>query len=185
MKKFKNLNPSFDENDNITYQILESINFFERYKEISERYQGHSSPDYNFDNKQELKSIFKDLGYNVKITSRIISFKEVVNDKKNIICFNIGFYKLGMCDLHFYLLKNDHSEESYILGDIFVRLYKTKGWIQKNDYNQSNILDPKFTSYDEFKQIMQEFLPLYEDMKQAFIESGIRSKEDVENYFED
>jgi hypothetical protein len=189
MKKFKRLNEHSIDAYNITYQILESIDFFNRYKALSDKYQGNEDLEFmlnlKLDDTKQFKAIMLELGYKVKITPRLIQFSEIINDGANIFNFNIGFYKIGICELHTYLSANNGSDDNYIMGDVYIGLYHLKSYIKDNDYNQPNFPYPKFSTYQEFKEIMQVFLPLYEDMKKAFIESGIRSLEGIENYFEE
>lgn len=165
-----------------TYQILQSIDFFNRYKAISDKYNVPLDLFKTLPDVKQFKSIMLELGYKVKHTSRYLYFVEKINNGENLFKFNIGRYTWGKCELHVYL--NDKNDNN-ILGDVFVGLYKTKEMVFNNDYNKVNIISPRFHSYQEFQQIMQEFLPLYEDMKQAFIDSGIRTKEDIANYFKE
>lgn len=182
-KQYIRKNIRINKVESLTYEYLNSFNFFERYEKMCKSHR--SSTDLTMDNPDmdRLLDIVKKCGYikSKKSSKKTIVFNEKINNDDNIIKFYIGQLNIGQCEFQIYF---NSKEDEYILGDVGCGMLILKSYVEDNDFTKSYTPYPNFTTYEEFQIIFKEFARLYEDFKKAIIESGIRTLSDVEDIIE-
>ncbi len=139
--------------------IFESINFYERYKSLSDKTRNNERRLEKTDKKQVL-AILEKLDYKVKYVSKGNFYKIV--DSLNNWTFNIHFsLKYGLVEI-ILGCKNNISEK-FIGGASCVICEDIE--YSKNIKSEELIKDPSFDNYETLQEIFKEALSLYEDMK--------------------
>lgn len=140
-------------------EVLEKINFVERYKALSEKF---SNSENTFENYENVKvfEVFETLGYKARYNKKADFFivGEVKNKDSYAFRFNISL-KYGVAELIWEAWHNDEVR----VGDpwdVFIRLLS-------NDMGKVPVL--YFHSYDELKEIMKIAFEMYEDFKRELI----------------
>jgi hypothetical protein len=145
----------------LTKEALEkfnSINLLERFKQISESFQAENLfEDYS---NEIIIERFKSLGYDFKYNKKEAFFGLQHEDGKYIFRFNLSL-KFGIIETIMWA-KNTVSGEEY--GGVFSRLMKL---IQKFNGAQNivTVLYPRFSSYEEFEEIVKNLMLIFEDFK--------------------
>jgi hypothetical protein len=181
--KYIRINKRVNKIESLTYELLKSINFFTRYQKLC---QSHIHPSFEYEDCNDitkLLAIIKTNGFEKakKSSPKTLKFTEKINNGENLIKFYIGKLDIGLCEFQIYF---NSKEDEYILGDVGGRLYPLLQYVETNNFEENRLPYPKFRTYEEFEQIFQEFALIYQDFKQAVIDSGIRSLEDIEDIIE-
>ncbi|MDA2643435.1 hypothetical protein [Bacillus cereus] len=140
-------------------EVLEKINFVERYKALSEKFSNSENTFENYENEKVFE-VFETLGYKARYNKKADFFivGEVKNKDSYAFRFNISL-KYGVAELIWEAWHNDEVR----VGDpwdVFIRLLS-------NDMGKVPVL--YFHSYDEFKEIMKIAFEMYEDFKRELI----------------
>ncbi|EEK60022.1 MULTISPECIES: hypothetical protein [Bacillus] len=140
-------------------EVLEKINFVERYKALSERFSNSENTFENYENEKVFE-VFETLGYKARYNKKAGFFivGEVKNKDSYAFRFNISL-KYGVAELIWEAWHNDEVR----VGDpwdVFIRLLS-------NDMGKVPVL--YFHSYDELKEIMKIAFEMYEDFKRELI----------------
>ncbi|MEB9401061.1 hypothetical protein P4J11_01825 [Bacillus cereus] len=140
-------------------EVLEKINFVERYKALSERFSNSENTFKNYENEKVFE-VFETLGYKARYNKKAGFFivGEVKNKDSYAFRFNISL-KYGVAELIWEAWHNDEVR----VGDpwdVFIRLLS-------NDMGKVPVL--YFHSYDELKEIMKIAFEMYEDFKRELI----------------
>ncbi|PET28783.1 hypothetical protein [Bacillus cereus] len=136
-------------------EVLEKINFVERYKALSEKFSNSENTFENYENEKVFE-VFETLGYKARFNKKADFFivGEVKNKDSYAFRFNISL-KYGVAELIWEAWHNDEVR----VGDpwdVFIRLLS-------NDMGKVPML--YFHSYDELKEIMKIAFEMYEDFK--------------------
>ena len=136
-----------------------SINFTERYRKIMEQYNDFNNRMHKVDKNEILKTL-KHLGYNFKIFSpgQECYLEESISNFKYDFSFNS---KNGIMQIYI----------SIYFNNIKVKYQENFAFIYRalmGDMNL-NTTAPKFKTYDEFKEIINSLLKIYEDFKNEFL----------------
>lgn len=149
--------------ENIGVQIFESINFYERYKALSEKTRTNEERLENTD-KKIVTDIFKELGYNPKYVSKGQFYR--IADSNNVLDFNLHLcIKYGVVEV---IMGCKNNTSNIIFGGpaaIICESIEYSRSISLDGY----VKDPSFGNYEVLEEIFKEVLSLYEDMKQATI----------------
>ncbi len=146
--------------------VYNNINYYSRYKDLSEKYFTEEERLEKIDKKIVL-NILSDLGYTGKYNSRE-SFFQIQEDFRNKkFYFNINL-KYGLVELIFGLLDDIDEEKNQIIGGTACGVCEL---IEINKGQESNeyIKDPRFRTYEELKEILKEAFSLYEDLKKEVV----------------
>ncbi|KAB2424563.1 MULTISPECIES: hypothetical protein [Bacillus cereus group] len=140
-------------------EVLEKINFVERYKALSEKFSNSENTFENYENEKVFE-VFETLGYKARYNKKADFFIvcEVKNKDSYAFRFNISL-KYGVAELIWEAWHNDEVR----VGDpwdVFIRLLS-------NDMGKVPVL--YFHSYDELKEIMKIAFEMYEDFKRELI----------------
>ncbi|MCR6785327.1 MULTISPECIES: hypothetical protein [Bacillus cereus group] len=140
-------------------EVLEKINFVERYKALSEKFSNSENTFENYKNEKVFE-VFETLGYKARYNKKADFFivGEVKNKDSYAFRFNISL-KYGVAELIWEAWHNDEVR----VGDpwdVFIRLLS-------NDMGKVPVL--YFHSYDELKEIMKIAFEMYEDFKRELI----------------
>ncbi|BCA33717.1 hypothetical protein CN520_21470 [Bacillus cereus] len=140
-------------------EVLEKINFVERYKALSEKFSNSENTFENYENEKVFE-VFETLGYKARYNKKADFFivGEVKNKDSYAFRFNISL-KYGVAELIWEAWHNDEVR----VGDpwdVFIRLLS-------NDMGKVPML--YFHSYDELKEIMKIAFEMYEDFKRELI----------------
>ncbi|MEC2711555.1 hypothetical protein P9Z56_18075 [Bacillus cereus] len=140
-------------------EVLEKINFVERYKALSKQFPDRENTFENYENEKAIE-IFESLGYKARFMKKENFFivGEVKNKDSYAFRFNISL-KYGVAELIWEAWHNDEVR----VGDpwdVFIRLLS-------NDMGKVPVL--YFHSYDELKEIMKIAFEMYEDFKRELI----------------
>ncbi|ASZ68375.1 hypothetical protein [Bacillus cereus] len=140
-------------------EVLEKINFVERYKALSEKFSNSETTFENYENEKVFE-VFETLGYKARYNKKADFFivGEVKNKDSYAFRFNISL-KYGVAELIWEAWHNDEVR----VGDpwdVFIRLLS-------NDMGKVPVL--YFHSYDEIKEIMKIAFEMYEDFKRELI----------------
>ncbi|PFW06121.1 hypothetical protein [Bacillus cereus] len=140
-------------------EVLEKINFVERYKALSEKFSNSENTFENYENEKVFE-VFETLGYKARYNKKADFFivGEVKNKDSYAFRFNISL-KYGVAELIWEAWHNDEVR----VGDpwdVFIRLLS-------NDMGKVPML--YFHSYDELKKIMKIAFEMYEDFKRELI----------------
>ncbi|ANV69995.1 hypothetical protein COD78_06420 [Bacillus cereus] len=140
-------------------EVLEKINFVERYKALSEKFSNSENTFENYENEKVFE-VFETLGYKARYNKKADFFivGEVKNKDSYAFRFNISL-KYGVAELIWEAWHNDEVR----VGDpwdVFIRLLS-------NDMGKVPVL--YFHSYDELKEIMKIAFEMYEDFKRELI----------------
>ncbi|PGU80849.1 hypothetical protein [Bacillus cereus] len=140
-------------------EVLEKINFVERYKALSEKFSNSENTFENYENEKVFE-VFEALGYKARYNKKADFFivGEVKNKDSYAFRFNISL-KYGVAELIWEAWHNDEVR----VGDpwdVFIRLLS-------NDMGKVPVL--YFHSYDELKEIMKIAFEMYEDFKRELI----------------
>ncbi|CDN38222.1 hypothetical protein [Bacillus thuringiensis] len=140
-------------------EVLEKINFVERYKALSEKFSNSENTFENYENEKVFE-VFETLGYKACYNKKADFFivGEVKNKDSYAFRFNISL-KYGVAELIWEAWHNDEVR----VGDpwdVFIRLLS-------NDMGKVPVL--YFHSYDELKEIMKIAFEMYEDFKRELI----------------
>ncbi|MGZ9677796.1 hypothetical protein [Bacillus cereus] len=140
-------------------EVLEKINFVERYKALSERFSNSENTFENYENEKVFE-VFETLGYKARYNKKAGFFivGEVKNKDSYAFRFNISL-KYGVAELIWEAWHNDEVR----VGDpwdVFIRSLS-------NDMGKVPVL--YFHSYDELKEIMKIAFEMYEDFKRELI----------------
>ncbi|HDR6287119.1 TPA: hypothetical protein QCU33_003130 [Bacillus cereus] len=140
-------------------EVLEKINFVERYKALSEKFSNSENTFENYENEKVFE-VFETLGYKARYNKKADFFivGEVKNKDSYAFRFNISL-KYGVAELIWEAWHNDEVR----VGDpwdVFIRLLS-------NDMGKVPML--YFHSYDELKEIMKIAFEMYQDFKRELI----------------
>ncbi|MGL4759299.1 MAG: hypothetical protein ACRCXZ_08235 [Patescibacteria group bacterium] len=180
---YKRVNKRLNKTESLTYEFLNSINFFTRYEKLCKDH--YYPPLTSMDNGdvKKMVEIVKNNGYPKakKSSSRTIAYMENTDGGENNFAFYIGFLNIGKCEFQMYFYS---KEGEYILGDVCAGLDQLRYMVEDDYFEWKTVGYPKFKTYEEFEEIFIEFAKIYEDFKKAVIESGIRTKGDIEDIIE-
>jgi hypothetical protein len=182
-KQYIRKNKSVNKVESLTYELLISINFFKRYEKLCK---SHRHPTFETMDGSDivvlLKTIQKNGYYKAKISNKkTIKLIEKINKGNNLIKLYISKLDIGVCEFQIYF--NSQLDE-YLIGEVGASFYRLKQYVELNNFERVAFPYPNFKSYEEFEDIFKEFVQIYEDFKNAIIECGIRTKEDIENIIE-
>ncbi|MEW4203783.1 hypothetical protein Q0O28_12750 [Bacillus thuringiensis] len=140
-------------------EVLEKINFVERYKALSEKFSNSENTFENYENEKVFE-VFETLGYKARYNKKADFFivGEVKNKDSYAFRFNISL-KYGVAELIWEAWHNDEVKAGDP-WDVFIRLLS-------NDMGKVPML--YFHSYDELKEIMKIAFEMYEDFKRELI----------------
>jgi len=139
-------------------QIFLSINFSERFKMLSEKYNDFENRLNKVD-KKEVQTILSKLNYTFKYTEGHFVLKETFDDDYIHLALSL---KGGVFSPRLTIFQ-DRAFWKISSGN-FVSIYRSL----KQNIN-AQIMMPIFSTYEEFEQIAKEVLGIYEDFKQEFI----------------
>ncbi|MCM3329106.1 hypothetical protein M3641_20705 [Bacillus cereus] len=140
-------------------EVLEKINFVERYKALSEKFSNSETTFENYENEKVFE-VFETLGYKARYNKKADFFivGEVKNKDSYAFRFNISL-KYGVAELIWEACHNGEVRAGDPWG-IFIRLLS-------NDMGKVPVL--YFHSYDELKEILKIVFEMYEDFKRKLI----------------
>ncbi|RFB57743.1 hypothetical protein [Bacillus thuringiensis] len=140
-------------------EVLEKIEFVERYKSLSEKFSDRTNTFENYENEKAIE-VFESLGYKARYNKKEDFFivGEVKNKDVYTFRFNISL-KYGVAELIWEAWHNGEVRAGDP-WDIFIRLLS-------NDTEKVPVL--YFHSYDELKDIMKIAFEMYEDFKRELI----------------
>ncbi|PFZ52293.1 hypothetical protein [Bacillus wiedmannii] len=140
-------------------EVLEKIDFVERYKSLSEKFPDRTNTFENYENQKAIE-VFESLGYKARYNKKEDFFivGEVKNKDVYTFRFNISL-KYGVAE---FIWEAWHNGEVRAGDpwDIFIRLLS-------NDTEKVPVL--YFHSYNELKEIMKIAFEMYEDFKRELI----------------
>jgi hypothetical protein len=182
-KKYIRTNKRVNKVESLTYELLKSINFFTRYQKLCTSHRNPVFETLDGADITKLLTVVKNNGFeNAKKSSpKTLKFTEKINNGENLIKFYIGKLDIGLCEFQIYF---NSKKDEYIFGDVGANMYRLKQYVETNNFERISFPYPNFQTYEEFEQIFQEFALIYQDFKQAVIDSGIRSLEDIEDIIE-
>ncbi|HDR6300608.1 MULTISPECIES: hypothetical protein [Bacillus] len=140
-------------------EVLEKINFTERYKSLSKQFPDRENTFENYENEKVI-AVFESLGYKARFMKKENFFivGEVKNKDIYTFRFNISL-KYGLVELIW---------EAWHTGEVRVGT----SWAMFVDVlsnDTEKVLRPGFHSYEELKEIMKIAFEMYEDFKRALI----------------
>ncbi|MED2836673.1 MULTISPECIES: hypothetical protein [Bacillus] len=140
-------------------EVLEKIDFVERYKSLSEKFPDRTNTFENYENEKAIE-IFESLGYKARFMKKENFFivGEVKNKDIYTFRFNISL-KYGLVE---FIWSARHNGEVRVGNswDMFVKVLS----------NGSERLPAVcFHSYEELKEIMKIAFEMYEDFKRELI----------------
>ncbi|WP_430612013.1 hypothetical protein [Flavobacterium sp. JP2137] len=143
-------------------KIYKNIDFIRRYEALSTNFQIDDELNYS---KEEVVSIIKALGYDVKFMKKNNFFK--IEQKIDGIKFYFHIcLKYSLVELIVGALYNENN--IFITGDVFGGLYKDMQPLQGVELGKG-INKPSFSSYSELTEILKEAFSIYEDFKTEVI----------------
>ncbi|MGL4759300.1 MAG: hypothetical protein ACRCXZ_08240 [Patescibacteria group bacterium] len=179
---YKRINQNISKKDYITYEILKSIDFFNRYEKLCKDHIHSNTQLKTLLDSKILQSLIKKNNYSNVLRNGNRSLRNVENfNDSNLFKFYIGGLHYSFCEFQIYF---NTIDDLYILGDVGCGLYDLKFNIEKNVFDTPNLPYPKFINYKEFEEIFSAFAKIYEDFKIAVIKSGIKTLEDIESLVE-
>lgn len=149
-----------EEIKNSYYESFRKINFIERFERIRESFNDFDNRMTKLDNK-EVKRIFNEQGYNVKVFSpgQDFYYEEFFGDFK----------------LHFEITKKggiiQNRIDVYFKGEVPEKLDTNFYFLYRVLIKNMNleISTPIcYSCIEDFEQILKEYLSIYEDFKQEF-----------------
>jgi hypothetical protein len=147
-------------------ETFTSINFYERYKKISEKAREGKNIADSLEkiDKKIILDIFEKLGYSAKYVSKGNFFR--ILDENKDWQFNIHFsLKHGVIELIFGITElSENVKHGGTAGSICEDIL-----YQKGDTTNESIKKPMFTSLNEFEEIARASLEIYEDMKKSIL----------------
>ena len=139
-------------------EVLEKINFVERYKALSEKFSNSENTFENYENEKAIE-VFESLGYKARYNKKQTFYcRRSKNKDVYTFRFNISL-KYGVAELIWEACHNGEVRAGDP-WDIFIRLLS-------NDMGKVPVL--YFHSYDELKEIMKIAFEMYEDFKRELI----------------
>ncbi|ASI79959.1 hypothetical protein COC60_12365 [Bacillus thuringiensis] len=140
-------------------EVLEKINFTERYKSLSKQFPDRENTFENYENEKAIE-VFESLGYKARFMKKENFFRvgEVKNKDIYTFRFNISL-KYGLVEFIW---------EAWHTGEVRTGT----SWAMFVDVlsnDTEKILRPCFHSYDELKEIMKIAFEMYEDFKRELI----------------
>ncbi len=148
--------------------VYRTINYYDRYKQLSEKYNTEKERLEKTDKKNVLE-LFKKLGYTAKYKARE-RFYQVLEETNGVqFYFHISL-QYGLTELIFGLFDDVEEEKGKSLGGTSSGVCKLIE-INNNIQTEGYIKDPRFRTYEELKSILEESLSLYEDLKQEILKS--------------
>lgn len=144
--------------DTNTKKVLNNINFTERYKNLSEKYQFDYKDSFeSYDYNQVLK-ILSELGYAFKFDKKEKFFRLIETVAEDKFQFSISL-KYGAMEFIWSAWKNTDLLVGGTWGIIKEQL---------NAQDNEKFKKPIFRNYYELKEILAEGLHIYEDFKREF-----------------
>ncbi|EJS45719.1 hypothetical protein ICG_05954 [Bacillus cereus BAG1X1-3] len=140
-------------------EVLEKIDFVERYKALAEKFSNRDNLFSNYENKKAIE-VFESLGYKARYMKKEDFF--IVGEVKNKAIYTFRFnisLKYGVVELIWEACHNGEVRAGEP-WDIFIRLLS-------NDTEKVPVI--YFHSYDELNDIMKIAFEMYEDFKQELI----------------
>lgn len=147
----------------IIYQSYRDINFVDRLKKGSLKYDFPSDVIMKRMNKKENLKILKELGYNFKIFSPGQHYdysEEFKNIKLKLSCKISG----GIINSYIYIYINNEKVNSNVYKENLSFIYRHL----VGDMN-AYITAFTFRDFDDFKNAMSDIIKIYEDFKQEFL----------------
>jgi hypothetical protein len=146
------------------YEVYKSIDFCNRYENISKNHSQFEDRLKNYSNDEVIKLI-SELGYKSKYIKSDNFFK--IQDK--ILNFKFYFHiclKHGIVELIIGAVNAENDE--FITGSVFGRLYRLIKYAE-GVVLEENITCPVFRHYDDLREILKEAFTIYEDFKREVI----------------
>ncbi|QPH39443.1 hypothetical protein [Pedobacter endophyticus] len=146
--------------------IYKSINFYNRYKLLSESFRFENT--FESYSKNEVLNILNEIGYNAKYHKKenFFEIEEIISDKKFYLntCLKYGLVELiiGVSDV---------KTDALIMGGVFGNISDEIEYLAGIN-NERKIFLPSFRDYNDLKIILTEAFNLYEDFKHEFIIYG-------------
>ena len=147
-------------------KIYTNINYYDRYKKLSDQYNTEEERLEKVDKKVVLK-ILKELGYSEAKYIATESFYQINQELQNHIFYFHTSLKYGVVELIFGVLKSD-KEKQELIGGTASKVCKLIE-INKSSLTEGYIKKPRFRTYKELKEILEKAFSLYEDLKKEFI----------------
>ncbi|MDM5186432.1 hypothetical protein QUF99_03120 [Bacillus sp. DX4.1] len=140
-------------------EVLEKIDFMERYKALSEKFSDRENTFENHENEKAIE-VFESLGYKARYMKKENFFivGEVKNKDIYTFRFNISL-KYGLVEF-IWTARHNGEVRAGTPWAMFVE-------VLSNDTEK--VLRPEFHSYDELKEIMKIAFEMYEDFKRELI----------------
>ncbi|MFV5171459.1 hypothetical protein [Bacillus cereus] len=140
-------------------EVLEKINFVERYKALSEKFSNSENTFENYENEKAIE-VFESLGYKARFMKKENFFRvgEVKNKDIYTFRFNISL-KYGLVE---FIWEVWHTGEVRT-GTSWAMFVD----VLSNDTEK--VLRPGFHSYEDLKEIMKIAFEMYEDFKRELI----------------
>ncbi|MED3393888.1 hypothetical protein [Bacillus wiedmannii] len=140
-------------------EVLEKINFTERYKSLSKQFPDRENTFENYENEKVI-AVFESLGYKARFMKKENFFRvgEVKNKDIYTFRFNISL-KYGLVEFIW---------EAWHTGEVRTGT----SWAMFLDVlsnDTEKVLRPGFHSYEELKEIMKIAFEMYEDFKRELI----------------
>ncbi len=155
--------------------VYRTINYYDRYKQLSEKYNTEEECLEKTDKKNVLE-LFKKLGYTAKYKARE-RFYQVLEETNGVqFYFHVGL-QYGLTEFIFGVLREEDengNKKGELIGGKISRvcsLIKLTETDDINVYKSTRISPPRFRTYEELKSILEESLSLYEDLKQEILKS--------------
>ena len=144
-------------------EIFEKINLYERHSNISNQYRFEDKlKDYSNDKTIE---IVKELGYSAKYKKKEKFFQiiEIIDGIKFYFHFSLEY---GMVEVIIFWEYGNNKDLSG--GGLLSVVCK---WIEiaKNEEKEGYIKDACFRNYEDLKNILREYVLIYEDLKISLI----------------
>lgn len=135
-------------------EALEKINFINRYRAISEKYR--SDEKFVYDNN-EILSVLEELGYPSKYDKKENFFQ--FSQKISMYQFKFNFsFKYCLVEFIWEVWRDGDIQ----LGDPWAMLRRLMNVDEA-------IKPPKFSNYDELREILKEAFQMYEDFKKELL----------------
>ena len=148
-------------NANIKEALLE-INFTERYKSLSERYDSERTSNSKrliYIDGEEVLEILQELGYASIFDEKEKFFKIMEEEQKNYSFGANVILQDGMVDMVWVIKEKGKVILGSPLGTYSRRISKDSSRIKK----------PIFGTYEDLEEILRTLFSMYEDMKKALV----------------
>lgn len=150
-------------------RLYSNINYYDRYKKLSQSFRKKEDALQEINNDKVIQ-IIENKGYKVRYNSKESFFKINENINEHNFYFHVSL-KRGLVEFIFGLLRKSDESGMKIGDQIGGTISRTCKLIEINKGIESNgyIEYPVFSDYNELKEILQEGLSLFEDLKSETI----------------